>query len=65
MKKTTFYDAGIGILIGLIIVCLIATAVSQKYLGDDNAVEEFAEEIIESKIGVDIDLSPSTPEGKK
>lgn len=31
-------------------------------LQDDNVAEELAEELIESKTGVDIDLTPASPE---
>jgi hypothetical protein len=31
-------------------------------LEDDNVAEEFVEEIIEGQTGLDLDLSPSSPE---
>jgi len=31
-------------------------------LNDDNIIEEIVEQIIESKLGVDIDLTPNSPE---
>lgn len=35
-----------------------------KYYPQDNVVEEIVEEVIEEKTGVDVDLSPNTPEKK-
>lgn len=55
-----------GILITLTIVAL-ATALgigSQYYWGDDNAVEEAAEDIIQQQTGLQVDLSPSSKEKK-
>jgi ribosomal protein L5 len=34
-------------------------------LSDDNIIEEVAEDVIKEKVGVDVDLTPSTPEVKK
>ena len=50
-----------------IILVIIATAAligyfSSRFLGDDNAVEETAEMIIEKHTGIDLDLSPDSPE---
>ena len=47
----------------IVVVCIIATTIgiiSIKYLGNDNPIEEAAEQIIESETGLDIDLSPET-----
>lgn len=53
----------------VIIIALAALAaigiVSQKFLGEDNVVEEAVEAIIKEKTGLDIDLSPKTIEEKK
>jgi len=35
---------------------------STVLLGDDNPVEEISEEIIKEETGLDIDLTPSSPE---
>jgi hypothetical protein len=35
---------------------------SSIFFGDDNPVEEVAEEIIKVETGLDIDLSPNSPE---
>ncbi len=52
----------------LIVIIIVSVAVvgyiSTKFLGDDNPVEEIAEEVIESQTGVDVDLTPNSPEKK-
>jgi len=35
---------------------------STYHLGDDNVVEEISEQIIKEESGIEIDLSPNTPE---
>ena len=57
-----FRDASLIILISILIVCGVGGYVSSKYLGDDNPVEEIAENIIEKETGAKIDLTPATPE---
>jgi predicted ATP-grasp superfamily ATP-dependent carboligase len=37
-------------------------AISAKYLGNDNAVEEVAESVIEKEMGLKVDLSPLSEE---
>lgn len=59
------FDAGLTIFISILLICFIAGAGSIYFLGPDNAVEETAEEVIKKQTGVDVDLSPSTPEKKK
>lgn len=59
-----FRDAGITILIIIVAVCAIGGFVSSKWLGDDNPVEEFSEDVIKMETGVSIDLTPSSPEKK-
>lgn len=53
-----------SILLTLAIIAVVAAVgyVSSKYLGDDNVVEELSEEVIEDMTGVDVDLTPSSPE---
>ena len=51
----------------IVIVCIIGAAaaigwLSARWLGDDNVVEESAEAAIKEVSGVDIDLTPSSPE---
>lgn len=44
-------------------LCLIGLC-SVYFLGEDNLVEEIAEEIIETKTGENLDLTPQSPENK-
>ncbi len=53
---------GGAIVVGILVVALVAGYVSSRFLGEDNPVEEAAEEVIESQTGVDIDLSPKSKE---
>ncbi len=49
----------------LIAMAAIGVTVGYKYwatAADDNPVEEIAEEIIKKETGIDVDLSPTTPE---
>ena len=46
----------------VLIFIVIVGAAAQIFLGADNVIEESAEQIIENRTGMDIDLSPSTPE---
>lgn len=55
-------DAGLIVLIVVISLCVIGGVASKHFLGPDNPVEETAEDIIRDQTGLDIDLSPSTPE---
>ena len=43
---------------------LVACSQVEEKLGlpEDNFIEEIIEEVIEQKTGIDIDLTPSTPE---
>lgn len=45
----------------LILVVIIGLG-SVYFYGDDNAVEEISEDILKQETGIDIDLTPSTPE---
>ena len=58
------YDCSILILFGVLAALALATvAVNQKFdLEDDNEFEELVEEIIADTVGLEIDLSPSSPE---
>ena len=59
-----FYDAGLTILIVVCVVSLIGV-LSVKYLGNDNPVEEAAEEVIKLETGQQIDLTPGTQDAAK
>ena len=52
----------IAILAGAAILSSVATKVFK--LADDAAAEEFVEEVIKDQTGLDIDLTPSSPEKK-
>jgi hypothetical protein len=50
------------IIIGFVSVYIIKI-VNPSY-GDDNTIEEVAEQVIKYETGVDIDISPMSPEDK-
>jgi hypothetical protein len=55
------YDGAIVIIVVLLAVGVVG-AISQHFMWPDNPIEEASEQLIEQKTGVDIDLSPATPE---
>ena len=55
------YDGGL-IIISIIVVALAVGYASSRWLGDDNPIEEAAEEVIESQTGMEIDLTPVSQE---
>jgi hypothetical protein len=57
------YEGGM-LVVGILVVALVAGYVSSRFLGEDNPVEEAAEEVIESQTGMDIDLTPDSQESK-
>jgi hypothetical protein len=58
------YDGGMLIILGVLAALALASVAATKVLKleDDNVAEEFVEEIIEGQTGLDLDLSPSSPE---
>ena len=58
-----------SVLMVAVISLLAVTSCSaiNKKLGfsDDNIAEELVEDVVEAKVGVDFDLTPSTPEKEK
>ena len=60
-----FFELGTLVIIIAIAALAAIGIVSQKYLGEDNIIEETVEAIIKEKTGLDIDLSPKTIEEKK
>jgi hypothetical protein len=59
------YELGSLIIITVVVgICLIAGLTSTLFLGDDNPIEEIAEQVIEKETGQDVDLTPSSPEKK-
>ena len=63
---TKFFSSSLFVLFILIVICLSLCSCSKIWTNypSDNIVEEIVEDIIESKTGLDIDLSPGSPEGK-
>ena len=57
------YECGTTIIIIISVVGLIGF-MSSRILGNDNPIEELAEEIIENETGINLDLSPSSKEDK-
>lgn len=53
--------------ISLVVASIISFGVGHYYykLADDNVVEEIAEMVIKQECGIDIDLTPDSPEIKK
>ena len=65
--KSLFEDKRVRYTLLACVALLIAFSACHKinqYFGmkDDNAAEEILERVIEVKIGVDIDLTPASPE---
>lgn len=58
------YDGGMLIILGVLAALALASVAATKVLKleDDNVAEEFVEEIIQGQTGLDLDLSPSSPE---
>jgi len=46
----------------IVAVAVVVGIASRWWLGSDNCIEEKAEVLIEQHTGIDIDLSPDTPE---
>jgi len=56
MRKKMYITAAI------VAVAVVVGIASRWWLGSDNCIEEKAEVLIEQHTGIDIDLSPDTPE---
>lgn len=62
MNKNGFIEVLIP---ALLVIMAGSIAVSYNYFSkapDDNPVEEACEEVIRKETGIDVDLTPSTPE---
>ena len=59
------YELGIIILIGGLVALATVGYLSQKWLGADNELEEHVEEVILDHTGLEMDLSPCSPEDPK
>lgn len=55
------YDGG-SVVFTVLIVVVVVGYLSSFWLGDDNAIEEVAENILEKHVGIDLDLTPNSPE---
>lgn len=54
------------VIIGAIVgTCVLVGVVSRFFMPDDNPIEEIAEEVIKEYTGVEVDLSPESPEDNK
>ena len=62
-KLMKLYDGGSTVLIVLGVLVVVGF-LSSRFLGHDNLIEESAEYAIEAHTGVDIDLSPGSPDGE-
>lgn len=51
-------------ILGILVCLVIIGSVSAVFLAHDNPIEEACEEIIKEKTGVDIDITPDSPEKK-
>ena len=58
-KKSLFVIAAVICMVGVV------GYISKYWLGDDNFIEEKAEQFIEKNTGLTLDLSPSSPESPK
>lgn len=56
------YEGATLILIIILGACIICGTISGYFWYHENVIEEIAEEIIKEKTGMDIDLTPSSPE---
>lgn len=52
------FDASLIVILTIVGVCAVVGIVSQFFMGDDNAIEECMEEVIEVETGLEVDLSP-------
>lgn len=69
MNKEIFKKVVMWGIIGLIMIAVSFSACERFYerldIKPDNPIEEAAEEVIKDQTGVDLDLSPETPESKE
>jgi hypothetical protein len=59
--KNCLYDMGLIFLL-VFSVAVILGITSRQFLGNDNPVEEASEELIDEYTGIEVDLSPGSPE---
>ncbi len=58
------YEVATVVIVTIVGLSILVGIGSKFFLGDDNVVEEVAEQIIDDKTGIDIDLTPSSKEIK-
>lgn len=56
------YDAALIVLIVIVSLCAVGGAISGYFWYQDNPVEEAAESVIKKETGIDVDLTPTSPE---
>lgn len=57
-----FREFSMVIVLVVVGIAAAAAVISSCFLGPDNPVEESAEAVIKEQTGLDLDLSPSSPE---
>jgi hypothetical protein len=55
-------DFSIPIIIIIVGIVTVVGIISTTFMGEDNPVEEVSESVIKQETGLDVDLSPSTPD---
>ena len=66
-KRCSMSDDSFILKVGFALVIVLAIAIyylslSWEKYSHDNPIEEFIEKVVEKKTGIDIDLSPNSPE---
>ena len=56
------YDGALIVLIVIVVICGLGTTMALRNGHQDTAIEEFTEALIERETGIDVDLSPDSPE---
>lgn len=54
------YEIGSLVILIIVAACAIAGAISVKFFGPDNLIEEISEEVIEQETGIHVDISPES-----
>lgn len=64
IRRRTFYVVSIVIVFIALVALMMSCSNINKFYGleDDNFIEEAVENVLESKIGIDLDLTPFTEE---
>lgn len=60
------YDFGATLVIAFVVICLGSALISSKVTKtEDGPIEEFFEDLAYSASGIDIDVTPNSPEDEK